>query len=287
MKKLSLEYIKVKFNEEGYELLSEEYINSNSKLKYKCPNGHEHSISWDGWNKGQRCQYCAWDNLRLDYNHVKKCIESEGYILVSEKYINSGSKLEIICPEGHNISMTFSNWKSGFRCRYCAKNVRFTIEFVRDQFEKEGYTLISNEYINQKQKLKYKCFYGHEHTITFTDWYNGGYRCPTCYAIKISGSGNYGWKGGISFGSYCEIWKDKEYKQDIKTRDGNKCLNPYCFSKNPNDLTIHHIDYDKKNCHPSNLITICRSCNSRANISRSWHKAWYQAIMNKRYNYKY
>ena len=52
-------------------------------------------------------------------------------------------------------------------------------------------------------------------------------------------------------------------------------------------LSIHHIDYDKKNCHPSNLITVCIGCNGRANTDRDWHKSWYQTIMSKKFGYKY
>ena len=62
------------------------------------------------------------------------------------------------------------------------------------------------------------------------------------------------------------------------------CLNPYC-SKEHNVLTLHHIDYNKNNCGPDNLITLCNSCNSQANKDRGWHKAWYQAILKNRYNY--
>jgi 5-methylcytosine-specific restriction endonuclease McrA len=101
------------------------------------------------------------------------------------------------------------------------------------------------------------------------------------------GSGNPAWLGGKSFEEYCEVWKDKEFKLDLRQRDENRCLNPYCSSKNSSDLTIHHIDYNKKNCHPKNLITVCRSCNARANKDRKWHKFWYQAVLTKRYNYKY
>ena len=79
----------------------------------------------------------------------------------------------------------------------------------------------------------------------------------------------------------------KNLKEFIKERDGYKGLNPYCSSKNPDDLTIHHIDYNKKNCDPSNLITVCRSCNSAANSDREWHTSWYQALMHMRYGYKY
>ena len=68
-------------------------------------------------------------------------------------------------------------------------------------------------------------------------------------------------------------------------RDGDTCLNPYCF-KITKKLCLHHIDYNKKNCMPSNLITVCTSCNSRANKDHKWHKAWYQAVLYRRYNIK-
>jgi len=96
---------------------------------------------------------------------------------------------------------------------------------------------------------------------------------------------NPNWRGGISCEPYCEQWSDQEYKESIKQRDGYKCLNPEC-NKTSDKLCIHHIDYVKKNCHPLNLITICISCNSKANKDRKWHKAWYQAIIYRRYKDK-
>jgi len=99
---------------------------------------------------------------------------------------------------------------------------------------------------------------------------------------KVCGVNHPMWKGGISFEPYCEIWSDQEYKESIKERDGYKCLNAEC-NKTCNKLCIHHIDYIKKNCNPLNLITICISCNSKANKNRKWHKAWYHAIIERRY----
>jgi hypothetical protein len=93
---------------------------------------------------------------------------------------------------------------------------------------------------------------------------------------------NPNWKGGISCDPYCEQWLDKEYKDSIKERDGNICLNPSC-QKESNKLCIHHIDYDKKNCHPFNLISLCNICNSKANKDREWHRSWYNSILFRRY----
>lgn len=101
-------------------------------------------------------------------------------------------------------------------------------------------------------------------------------------SVMNMGKLNGNWKGGISCAPYCFEWANKEFKLFIKERDGNMCLNPYCSTTNPCNLSIHHIDYDKKNCDPDNLITICNSCNSLANKDRHWHTSWYQAIIYRR-----
>jgi len=93
---------------------------------------------------------------------------------------------------------------------------------------------------------------------------------------------NPNWKGGIACEPYCQIWSDQEYKESIKERDGYQCLNPLC-NHTSKTLSLHHIDYDKKNCHPNNLITVCISCNSKANTYREWHSEWYKRILNRRY----
>jgi len=77
-------------------------------------------------------------------------------------------------------------------------------------------------------------------------------------------------------------WSSEEFKDFIKERDGYRCLNPFCFG-NIHKLCVHHINYNKKDCVPENLITLCTSCNSRANKNRKWHEAWYKAIINRRY----
>ena len=103
------------------------------------------------------------------------------------------------------------------------------------------------------------------------------------FLSKMIGENNPNWKGGISGDGYCNMWKDYDFKSIILERDNHKCLNPVCGKKDIEDLTIHHIDYDKLNCHLNNLITLCRSCNGIANGDREWHESWYKAIILKRY----
>ena len=56
---------------------------------------------------------------RLTYEEVKNYVESQGETLVSTSYINNRTKLAFKCSKGHIYSMTLSDFKTGYRCRYC------------------------------------------------------------------------------------------------------------------------------------------------------------------------
>jgi len=276
--KLDFDVISEHINSEGYTVVDTIYINCRTKLRLICPNGHEYNVSWDHFrSKGSRCPECS----KADIMVIKELFEKDCYTLLSDEYINNKTKLKYICPKGHHHGIRLNDWQQGHRCPTCAGQTKPTIEEISVSFTKEGYILLSSEYNNRSTKLRYMCPYKHEHEISWSNW-NNGHRCPECNVVNIMGSGNPSWKGGISNDGYCPLWKDVEYKKDIRDRDDNRCLNPYCHSPNSRDLTIHHIDYDKKNCSPKNLITVCRSCNSKANTDREWHKGWYSAIMNQR-----
>jgi len=284
--KLCIENIKSSFEKEGYTLLSTEYKNSYSKLNYICSNGHSHSITWDDWNSGYRCLYCAGLN-KPTYTEVKASFEAENYILLSNIYINNGTKLHYICDKGHTHSVTWAGWNSrGIRCPYCAGNARLSLNHVKESLESEGYTLLSTEYKNNHTRIDFICAKGHAYHMQWLSWKNG-HRCAICALITNSGVTHYNYQGGLSCDKYCQAWQDKEYKYSIRERDGHRCLNPYCSSKNPGKLNIHHINYDKKDCHFKNLITVCHECNLKANYDRDWHKDWYQALLHNRYGYNY
>lgn len=274
--------VKEAFEKEGYALLSEAYIKASAKLEYVCPKGTYGKILWNNFQQGHRCQCCYGKNNKLTIEDIKRAFSERGAILIEKEYINSKTKLNYICDNGHKQQIIWDSWKAGHGCAVCAGQKGPTIEHIREEFAKENYILLEDEYKGNKSKLHYKCPIGHLHNVSWGKWLYGR-RCPTCAIIKNSGENSHNWKGGISFEPYCPVWKDKEYKKDIKERDGNRCLNPYC-SKTDKRLHIHHINYIKKDCSPNNLITLCGSCNSKANYDREWHEFWYKAIIDKRYN---
>lgn len=78
------------------------------------------------------------------------------------------------------------------------------------------------------------------------------------YISKLKGKNHHNWQGGKSFEKYGIDWT-KTLKQSIRERDKYVCQE--CHKLQSNQVfCVHHIDYNKKNCNPDNLITLCRSC---------------------------
>lgn len=182
--------LKNAFESEGYKLLSHNYIDADSRtLKYMCPKGHTGYISWHLWKSGTRCKECSANkslsHRRLEFDTIKSSFEQEGYTLLSTEYERNTQKLEYICPRGHRHSISWSNWQKGERCKYCeierhANQHRHTIEYIKEAFESEGYTLLTKNYIDNRQKLDYICPLGHIYKISWGKW-KQGQRCPKCY----------------------------------------------------------------------------------------------------------
>ena len=76
---------------------------------------------------------------------------------------------------------------------------------------------------------------------------------------NLAGSKNPAWLGGKSFEKYGLDWTDT-LKESIRQRDNYCCK--LCNKKQIGQIKfdVHHIDYNKQNHNPENLITLCKSC---------------------------
>lgn len=63
---------------------------------------------------------------------------------------------------------------------------------------------------------------------------------------------------------YCDAWSDNEFKEDLRKDFCETCgmLKEESMSMWKQRLSLHHKDGDKKNCHPDNVGTACRSCHA-------------------------
>lgn len=177
--KLKYEDVRKYIESFGYQLLSEEYVNCNTKLYVKCPVGHTYNVLIHNFKNGNRCPYCA-KKKKHTYDEVKKYIESFGYQLLSSEYINSQSNLKIKCPYGHIYYIKYNTFKNGIRCAKCSNIAKHSYNDIKNYIENEGYELLSNEYKNAQTKIKIKCNNNHIYKVKFNDFKNGS-RCPVCW----------------------------------------------------------------------------------------------------------
>ena len=55
---------------------------------------------------------------------------------------------------------------------------------------------------------------------------------------------------------YCDAWADNEFKQDCR-KDYCECID---YKNHSKQMQLHHVNLDKKDCRPNNLMILCASC---------------------------
>jgi len=91
------------------------------------------------------------------------------------------------------------------------------------------------------------------------------------------GNKNPNWNNGSSFEPYTTDWTET-LKKSIRQRDKYTCQ---ICGKEP-AIVIHHIDYNKQNCNPDNLITLCNSCHTKTNHNRNYWTTYFTKKISKR-----
>lgn len=110
---------------------------------------------------------------------------------------------------------------------------------------------------------------------------SAAYRRPEVLA-KVSGPNASNWQGGKSFEPYSPSWGQR-LRHQIRERDGFVCRMPRCGvppGRRPHP--VHHIDYDKKNCHPDNLITLCLKCHGLTGSNRAYWKSLLASVVREK-----
>lgn len=101
-----------------------------------------------------------------------------------------------------------------------------------------------------------------------------GLKPPTRYGEK-----NHFWKGGKSFELYGVDWTE-DLRESIRKRDYYICgLCGIHQDELEMKLDCHHIDYDKKNLNPPNLISLCRACHLKTNFNREYWTNYFNELI--------
>jgi hypothetical protein len=119
---LTYDYIKNQLKEEGYTLLSTEYINNNTPLRIKCNKNHRFNMRYSDFQQGQRCPLCSYiDRKSKPEKEIVTFIKTiyNGSIIENDRTIvknpitNRMLELDIYLPEINKaIEFNGSYWHS-------------------------------------------------------------------------------------------------------------------------------------------------------------------------------
>lgn len=110
--------LKAEYEAKGCKLISTEYINNKQALTYICHCGNTTEASYLSFKKSDKCNKCS-GNENLSYEDVKAFFEKSNCVLLSEKYLNSKTKMRYICSCGNEHHTTFDNFRTSKRCYEC------------------------------------------------------------------------------------------------------------------------------------------------------------------------
>jgi hypothetical protein len=153
-----------------------------------------------------------------------------------------------------------------------SKGKKFSIEYRKKLSDSHKGKKLSEE---QKRKIGLK-------SKGKTPWNKGkkhSFETKEKIRLAVSGEKSSAWRGGISKLPYSQDWT-KTLKRSIRERDNYVCK--ICGDIQTEEaFSVHHIDYDKHNCSPKNLITLCRSCHAKTNHNReNWIEYFKNLVCN-------
>jgi len=166
----------------GGECLSKKYVNSYTKLRWKCKEGHEWSSIYSNIEHGKWCPECA-GNKKLTIEEMQELARSKGGECLSNNYANAISKLKWRCKEGHIFLASPISVKCQHWCPECVGLKKLTIYDMEEVAKSKGGECLSKIFTNSRSKLKWKCDRGHIWDATSSNIKNGTW-CPDCGGSK-------------------------------------------------------------------------------------------------------
>jgi len=113
-------------------------------------------------------------------------------------------------------------------------------------------------------------------------WNKGLKGVQVAWNKGIKGKESHAYQGGKSFEPY-GLEFNEDLKEVIRNRDRRKCqLCGKTELENEQKLDVHHIDYNKKNNDPINLVSLCRCCHSKTNTCRNYWIKYFDSLVNLR-----
>ncbi len=172
----------------GGRCLSPSYINSVTKMQFRCASHHTFLMNANKVKEGSWCPKCyenrKGDTLRLELEDAQSMARKNGGLCLATKYINARSPMLWQCKCGHKWWAPYGNIARGSWCRPCrraqaARSRRYEITKFHRIAKKRGGKLRSKKYLGILEKHEWECRKGHRWMASASNVLRGTW-CPTC-----------------------------------------------------------------------------------------------------------
>lgn len=174
--------------EKSLDLPIEDYINSSTKIKHKCKDGHIYYQRPNDHLRGKGCPICKGNKKKTSEEYYQEC-KAKGLDLPIEDYRGALVKIKHKCKQKHIYEQKPSEHLHSSGCPKCGrrkmvisrtgKNKKKTTEEYLQECKSKGLDLPIEDYINANTKIKHKCSKGHIYEQTPSDHLQK-YGCPIC-----------------------------------------------------------------------------------------------------------
>jgi hypothetical protein len=162
----------------GGKCLSDQYVNSNTKLLFECADGHQWAATPKNIKKERWCRKCAGLE-KLTIEEMQELAAKRGGKCLSKEYVNAYTELLWECSEGHTWKAKPTNIKSGKWCAICAGVKKHTLDEMAKLASERGGKCLSHEFVSVHDKMIWECSKGHIWEATPGHIMQGTW-CPQC-----------------------------------------------------------------------------------------------------------
>ena len=156
----------------------DDYVNTKTKIKLRCDKQHIFSITPSHFMQGQSCPRCGGSCPVQAAENFQYAV-SDRKFLFSGIYTNSYTKVELICDNQHNFTITPHNFMKGRGCPRCASvcSIQAKENFLL-RISDNKHQLLQN-YVNNYTKVSIQCNNQHVFSIIPSS-YMLGTGCNIC-----------------------------------------------------------------------------------------------------------
>lgn len=237
-RKYSIEQVRLLFKKEGYELLTDYYINNSQKLEYICPKHGLKNITLNHFLYGKRCKECQHEKISDTQRHTDNDI-----VNIIKNYDDSLkiTKINYTSYKKHDISLICQECGKEFttqltcilygknRCDHCSSSQS------KSEFISETYFLDNK--INYIKQISFdECRYINRLSFDFGIKQRNN---ELLFLLELDGQQHF---KPIRFRGMTEKEAVKQFEEN-QIRDNIK--NEYCKQNNIPLLRIPYWDFDK------------------------------------------